>query len=121
MFFKNSSRTMNSKHQKDRRGVATVELVVVLPVLVTIFLGMCEVGRALNATITLQNAASVGGRLASVGQSTNSQVQQAVLNYLTAANILTTNAVVTVNDLTQSGTDVSQASTLDQLQVTVTV
>src|ERR1700733_4290264 len=108
MIFNKSSRSVNFKCQKDRRGVATVELVVVMPVLVTMFLGMCEVGRTLNATITLQNAASVGGRLASVGQSTNSQVQQAVLNYLTAANILTTNAVVTVNDLTQSGPDGSQ-------------
>jgi len=111
----------NSKRQKGRRGAATIELAVVLPVLVTIFLGMCEVGRALNATIIVQDAAAIGGRLASVGQSTNTQVQQAVLSYLTAANIPTTNAVVTVSDVTQSGTDVSQASTLDKLQVTVTV
>ena len=112
---------MNPKRRKDRRGAATVELAFVLPVLVMLFLGMCEAGRALNATIIAQNAAAVAGRLASIGESTNAQVQQAVLTCLTAANIPTTNAIVTVSDLTQSGTDVSQASTLDKLQVTVTV
>ena len=112
---------MKSKRRHSRRGVATVELAFVLPVLVTLFLGMCEVGRALNATILVQNAAAVGGRLASIGQSTNAQVKQAVLNYLTVSGIPTTNAVVTVSDLTQPGTDVGQAATLDKLSVTVTV
>jgi Flp pilus assembly protein TadG len=116
-----TSRIMNSQRHQCRRGVATVELAFVLPVLVTLFLGMCEVGRALNATIMLQNAAAVGGRLASIGQSTNAQVQQAVLNYLTVSGVPTTNAVVTVGDLTQSGTNVGQAATLDKLQVAVTV
>ena len=110
---------MKPKRRQCRRGVATVELAVVLPVLVTLFLGMCEVGRALNATILLQNAAAVGGRLASIGQSTNAQVKQAVLTYLTVSGIPTTNAVVTVSDLTQPGTDVGKAATLDKLQVTV--
>jgi Flp pilus assembly protein TadG len=112
---------MKSKRRQCRRGVATVELAFVLPVLVTLFLGMCEVGRALNATILLQNAAAVGGRLASIGQSTNAQVQQAVLSYLTVSGIPITNAIVTVDDLTQPGTDVGKAATLDKLQVTVTV
>jgi Flp pilus assembly protein TadG len=112
---------MKSKRRHSRRGIATVELAFVLPVLVTLFLGMCEVGRALNATILVQNAAAVGGRLASIGQSTNAQVKQGVLNYLTVSGIPATNAVVTVSDLTQPGTDVGQAATLDKLSVTVTV
>ena len=36
---------MKSKRRHSRRGIATVELAFVLPVLVTLFLGMCEVGR----------------------------------------------------------------------------
>src|SRR5262245_53683499 len=112
---------MKSKSRQSRRGVATVELAVVLPVLVIFFLGMCEVGRAVNGTILLQNAAAVGGRQASIGQSTNAQVKQAVINYLKAAGVPTTNATVTVSDLTASGVDASQASTLDKLQVVVTV
>ncbi len=107
--------------QQRRSGAATVELAVVLPVLVGLFLGMCEVGRALNATIILQDAATFGGRLASVGESTNAQVKQSVLTYLTSSGVLTTNAVVTVSDLTHSGTDVHDAPTLDKLQVLVTL
>jgi Flp pilus assembly protein TadG len=114
-------RAMKFKLQHNRRGTATVELAIVLPVLVTMFLGMCEVGRALNATIIVQDAAAYGGRLASIGQSTNAQVKQAVLTCLTVSGVPTANAVVTVSNQTQSGTDVSTAATLDKLQVLVTV
>ena len=112
---------MIPKRRPSARGMATVELAVVLPLLVALFLGMCEVGRALNATISLQSAVAVGGRLASIGQATNAQVKQSVLANLTAADIPLTNAVVTVSNLTQPGVDVSIASTLDKLEVTVTV
>jgi Flp pilus assembly protein TadG len=103
------------------QGTATVEFALVLPVLASLFLGMCEVGRALNATVVLQDAAAYGARLASIGQSTNLQVKQAVLTCLTVAGLSTTNAVVTVSDLTQPGTDVRQAASLDQIQVIVTL
>jgi Flp pilus assembly protein TadG len=112
---------MISPRRHSRRGTATVELAVVLPVFVALFLGMCEVGRALNATMMLQDAAAFGGRLASSGQSNNAQVKQSVLSCLTVAGVPTTNAKVTVSDLTEPGVDVGQAATLDKLQVTVTV
>ena len=37
--------------RKCRRGTAAVEFALVVPVLATMILGMCEVGRALNATV----------------------------------------------------------------------
>ena len=52
---------------------------------------------------------------------TNSQVQQAVLNYLNRAGLPGGSATVTVNDLTNPGTDCTRASQNDQLQVTVTM
>jgi Flp pilus assembly protein TadG len=106
---------------KNRSGAATVELAIVLPVLVTLFLGMCEVGRTINATMILQDAVAVGAREASIGQSTNSQIKQYVLNYLTTAGIPTTNATVTVSNLTEASVDASAANPLDKLQVSVTV
>ena len=112
---------MIRKLRSNRRGVATVELAAVLPVLVALFLGMCEVGRALNAKVIVQNAAAVGGRLASIGESTNAEVTQAVLTYLTVAGVPTTNAVVTVSNATQSAVDVGAAAALDKLQITVTI
>lgn len=112
---------MRLKLRQCRRGTAAVEFAVVLPVLATLFLGMCEVGRALNATVIVQGAAAYGGRLASVGQSTNAQIKQAVLSCLTVAGLPAANAIVTVSDLTQPGTDVRQASSMDKLQVNVTL
>jgi hypothetical protein len=112
---------MKRQTRNRRRGTATVEFALVLPVLATLFLGMCEVGRALNATVIVQNSATYGGRMASIGQSTNLQVKQAVLNSLKISGLPTTNAVVTVSNLTQPGTDVKQASTLDKLEVDVTL
>ena len=69
----------------------------------------------------LQNSAAFGGRLASIGQSTNAQVKKAVLDYLKVAGLPTANATVTVEDLTHPGSDIRQAPTLDKLQVKVTV
>jgi Flp pilus assembly protein TadG len=94
---------------------------MVMPVLVGLFLGMCEVGPAVNASIVLQHAAAYGGRLASIGESTNAQVKAAVLGSLTVSGVSTTHAVVTVTNLTHSGSDAKLASTLDKLQVTVSV
>ena len=112
---------MMTKLPQNRRGIATVEFAIVVPLLVAFFLGMCEVGLALNATLIVQSAAAGGGRLASIGQLTNAQVRQAVLTYLTVAGIPTTDAEVDVKDLTHSSSDVSEASALDKIQVTATV
>jgi len=63
----------------------------------------------------LYDAAAVGGRTASIGLNTAAQVQTAVTNYLTIAGVPTANATVTVNDLTNPGTDPSSATALDQI------
>jgi Flp pilus assembly protein TadG len=112
---------MRSKSRQSRLGTATVEFALVVPVLATLFLGMCEVGRALNATVIVQDAAAYGGRLASIGQSTNVQVKQAVLSSLKVSGLPITNAIVTVTDQTQLGTDVHQAASMDKLEVDVTL
>jgi Flp pilus assembly protein TadG len=106
---------------RDRRGVAVVELAVVLPFVTWLLIGVWEVGRLLDVQMIVQNSVGVGGRMASVGTSTNAQVQQAVINYLKAAGLSTQNAVVTVQDLTTANTDVGQATQLDKIQVTVTI
>jgi Flp pilus assembly protein TadG len=112
---------MIANRKRCRRGTALVEAAMVLPVLTGLFLGMCEIGPAINTSIVLQHAAAYGGRLASVGESTNAQVKAAVLGALSASGLKTTNVVVTVANLTHAGSDVKQASTLDKLQVTVSV
>jgi len=107
--------------RQGRRGVAAVECALLLPFLFLILFGTLEVGRVLDVHEILTQAASTGGRQASLGTQTNAQVQQSVLNYLSFAGIPTTHATVTVSDLTQPGVDVSQATQLDTLQVLVTL
>jgi Flp pilus assembly protein TadG len=51
------------------RGAAAVEFALLLPMLLLIVFGLIDFGRALNAQITLTQAAREGARLAALGQS----------------------------------------------------
>jgi Flp pilus assembly protein TadG len=113
--------TVRRKLRKDRRGTATVEFAVVLPVILMLLLGIWEVGRMVEVEAILYDAAGVGGRTASIGLNSATQVQAAVTNYLTLAGVPTQNATVTVSDLTNAGTDPTAATTLDQIQVSVSI
>jgi Flp pilus assembly protein TadG len=101
--------------------VAAVEAALILPVVLILMLGTWEVGRMVEVTQILNNAVREGGRSASTGQNTNSQVQQTVLNYLQNAGLPSASATVTVSDLTSPNTDCTAATELDQLQVTVSI
>jgi Flp pilus assembly protein TadG len=50
------------------RGAAAVEFALLLPVLLLLVFGIVDFGRALNAQITLTQAAREGVRLAALGQ-----------------------------------------------------
>jgi Flp pilus assembly protein TadG len=104
-----------------RHGVATVEFALLLPFLVTLLLGVWEVGRMIEVNQVLDNAAREGARVAAGGQATNDQAQQAAIDYLKCNGLPTQNVVVTVADLTSPGTDASGATQLDQLQVQVSI
>lgn len=64
--------TMNRRRSRSRsaqdRGTAAVEFALVLPLLLLVVLGIIDFGRALNAQITLTQAAREGARLAALGQ-----------------------------------------------------
>jgi Flp pilus assembly protein TadG len=104
-----------------RRGTACVEFAVVLPMLLIFILGILEMGRYIDVYQILTSAANQGASQASSGQMTNAQVIAAVTGCVQAAGLPTNNLTVTVTDLTNPGTDVSQATILDNLQVTVTI
>jgi Flp pilus assembly protein TadG len=106
---------------RNRHGVAAVEAAFTLPIIVILLVGTWEVGRMVEVQQLLDNAVREGARQAAAGQLTNTQVQQAVTNYLNNAGLTTTNLVVTVNDLTTPGTDATVAAELDQLQVKATI
>ena len=102
-----------------RRGAVAVELALSLTFLVIpMMLGIWEIGCLLDAQQALVDAVREGGRQASTGLMTDSQVQQVVLRYLGAAGINTSNVTVTVINY-GTGADASQAAQLDPLVVTV--
>jgi Flp pilus assembly protein TadG len=116
-----SSRQRIACGPRNRRATACVEFALVLPVLLIFVLGLLEMGRFIEVRAILAQAAEEGARQASGGQVTNAQVVSIVTGCIAAAGLPTQNLTVTVADLTHAGTDVSQATSMDNLQVTVTI
>jgi Flp pilus assembly protein TadG len=104
-----------------RSATACVEFALVLPVLLTFLLGVLEIGRYIEVRLILTQAAREGARQASTGQMTNTQVVAAVTGCVAASGLSTTGLTVSVQDLTSLGTDVSLATTMDNLQVTASI
>lgn len=115
-------RTPRQKRASKRHeGVACVEFALVLPILLSLVLGILEVGRYVEVRQILTGAVREGARQASTGQLTNAQVVNVVTGCVQAAGLTTKDLAVTVADLTNPGTDVSLATCLDNLQVTATM
>jgi len=107
-----------------RKGIAATELALLAPVLLTLLMGLWEVGRIIMIRNLLDAASREGGRLAASGAftasnnhnhpsggslnlippSTNAdfEVQKKVLLFMKAADIKTTGATVTVNNTTKT-------------------
>jgi Flp pilus assembly protein TadG len=66
-----------SRRGASDRGAAAVEFALVLPLLLLLVFGIIDFGRALNAQITLTQAAREGARLAALGQSAATVTSQA--------------------------------------------
>jgi Flp pilus assembly protein TadG len=112
--------------RRQRRGVATVEFAVLLPIILTLLLGIWEVGQLVQMNQILNNAAREGARKASTGINTYSDVNTTVSNYLSAAGVSNVSGLqVQVFNVTQNNAgpnyDPSTAKQLDQLQVTVSL
>lgn len=90
-----------------------------LPLLLTLLLGVWDLGRLIDATQILNNAVREGGRCASTGQLSVAEIQQAVRDYLARAGLETSGTTVTVTNLTTAGnTDPRTADQLDQFEIT---
>ena len=109
-----------------RCGTAAVELAVVSPLILILLVGLLQVGRMVQVSQILNNAAREGARKASTGVNTYADVQTTVTNYLTNAGITNQSGLtVTVYNVTQGNSgpqfDPTTANWVDQLQVTVTL
>jgi Flp pilus assembly protein TadG len=125
-----ASATAAGFHERARRGVVAVEAALVLTFVVPIMLGVWEVGRMVEMSRILQDAASEGARIAAGGYSngttvTVAVVQTTVQNYLTAAGFpsaAVSGAQISVTNLSSDPwTDPCNALPLDPFSVTVTI
>jgi Flp pilus assembly protein TadG len=80
-----------------RQGAAAVELAILLPlVLVPLLFGIWEVGRLVQIQQIVANAAREGGRQASTGKYTETDIRDDIKAYLTNAGLVTTGVQITV-------------------------
>ena len=123
-------RSLPRRSPNERRGAAAVEAAIVMPVVITLMLGIWEVGRLTQMNQILTNACREGARTAAGGSIngvgvTVATVQQAVKDYMTAAGVpsaAVSNAQIAVVNLSgNSWTDPCDAKPLDKYKVTLTI
>jgi Flp pilus assembly protein TadG len=86
---------MNRRRSGDNardRGAAAVEFALLLPVVLLMVFGVIDFGRALNAQITLTQAAREGARLDALGQPNVGPRTQAAATGLSGVNVAETYA-----------------------------
>lgn len=107
-------------NRASRKGMAVVELAIIVPVLVFLTLGMIEVARGLMVKETLSNAARKGCRTGILPSGTTSSITADVNQVLSDNNIKTSYATVTVmvnGQVADAGTAVQH----DKISVKVSV
>jgi Flp pilus assembly protein TadG len=104
-----------------RRGAALVEFAVVLPVFVTVVLGIIEVGRAIMAGQLISNAARESARMAIIDNSTETSVANAAKDFLHNTLNISNSDVTVTTTVTGSGTSLATAKPQDLVTVTVAV
>lgn len=108
---------------KDRLGAAAVEMALVLPVFVTVILGIIEIGRAVMVGQLVTSAAHEAARAAVLDGSTNSSVSDVATSFLqSSAGVSAGNVTVTISVSSGSaGNQVANAAQNDLITVTVSV
>jgi Flp pilus assembly protein TadG len=106
---------------RKRRGAAAVEMAFVLPVFITVVLGIIELGRGMMIGQLVTNAAREATRLAIIDGCTDSQVTTAAKSSLNSTAGVSTGSVSVSISVTGAGSSVSTAQPRDLISVTVSV
>ncbi len=120
-------KSVRQRHERSRCGAALVEMAVVLPLLLTIVMGIIEFGRALMVSQLVTNAAREGTRLAAMDGSTNTEVEAYVRQFVTTTlNVAPADINVAIVITAATGNpspvnNISNAKTRDQIQLSVSV
>lgn len=104
------------KSQLVRRGITTVEAMIVFPVLLMLTLGVCDYGWLLLKAQEVANAARHGARTAVVAEATNPEVFSAIDTLMASAGFGETDYTVSIEPL-----DVMNVEPGEPLTVRVTV
>lgn len=83
-------RCRSSRSVPQDRGAAAVEFALLLPLLLLLVFGIIDFGRALNAQITLTQAAREGARLAALGEPNVVSSTQAAATGLSPVSVTVT-------------------------------
>ena len=93
-----------------RRGAACVEFAFTAPLFVLMLLGICEIGRAVNATSQLTASIREAGRLACMdftdlipaGMTANEKIEQDIRNFLNASGLPSNQVTIAITHATGS-------------------
>lgn len=125
--FRSQTKTCNSARSDDRRGAALVEFAIIAPVILTLILGIVEMGNALDVSNKLTSAIREGGRLAAMdwtdvvaeGQSPNDKVISDIKNFLAASGIPSEDVTLSITHAEGSSQgqlfDLADADNMNQL------
>jgi Flp pilus assembly protein TadG len=113
-------RSQRTARQLARRGAATVELALCLPLLATLTLGICELGQALKVEAVLSGSARLACATACRPGCSNNDVIADAKSVLTANRIPTEQVTVTILVNGQTG-NVLTAAQNAKISVTVSI
>ncbi|QJB55003.1 TadE/TadG family type IV pilus assembly protein [Pseudodesulfovibrio sp. zrk46] len=85
--------TSNRRNNKTRRGIAAVEVGLLLPVFMMLLMGIMDFGRMYWTQSVVRGAAYEGVRVAILSETTNAQVESTVLEELNIGGITDTASV----------------------------
>ncbi len=88
---------------RKRRGAGVVEFAIIAPLLFMLLFGIFEFGRMVMVQQILTNASREGARRAILENTSDSEVQQVVIDYLANADISSATVEVTPTNLTTIG------------------
>lgn len=115
------------RNREKRCGAALVEMALVLPVFITVVLGIVEFGRGMMVAQSVTSAAREGARVGVLGGKSNADVESFVKEFMAGAagvsqdDINVTITVTAAPGNTTSTNEVSAAQTRDKVKVEVSV
>jgi len=106
---------------KERRGVAAVEMALVLPIFLLVTMGMVEFGRALMVGQLVTNAAREGARMAILDGSSTASVKTSIQSFLAGAAGVSTGDITVTATVGGVSKDVSAAVAKEMIAIKVSI